>query len=453
MAASRRLPPQWRWPWVITALVLALGVSAVVLLAESSYRLAREALDGVEQRNALRFDIATLFQRLNQAESAQRGFLLTGRDSYLDEVLRQGQQVNEALARVKGYYQSGDNEKRGALLGEAVLQKHSEIKLTTELYRAGRHDAWRSVVLTDIGREQMEAARRATTELLALEAQLLQADRRAIHRALNLGRIGAYLLTGVGLLALVLFLRKNAILHELQRAAARDLEAERDRLDAEVLHRTQELTELARHLQTVREDERARLARELHDELGGLLTAAKLDLARLVRMHRKQQPELVERLQHMAKLIDEGIAIKRRIIEDLRPSALANLGLLPALEILTGEFAERSGLQVETQLEPVPLLGDAALAVYRLVQESLTNVAKHAKARSVRVEVGLAADGSLACEVLVRDDGVGFLPSTRKAGHHGLVGMRYRIESLQGRMQIQSAPGQGCTVRARLPLG
>lgn len=448
---SRLLAPPWRWPWVLTSLVLALGVAAVVALAESSYRLAREALDGVEQRNALRFDIATLFRRLNQAESAQRGFLLTGRDSYLEEALLQGQHVNEALARVQGFYQSSAHEKQGALLGEAVLQKYSEIKLTTELYRAGRHDAWRSVLLTDIGREQMEAARNATQELLALEARLLQEDRRAIHRALNLGRIGAYLLTGVGLLALLLFLHKNAILHELQRAAARDLVAERDRLDAEVAHRTQELTELARYLQTVREDERAHLARELHDELGGLLTAAKLDLARLVRMHRKQQPELVERLQHMAKLIDEGIAIKRRIIEDLRPSALANLGLLPALEILTGEFAERSGLQVHTRLEPVALAGDAALAAYRLVQESLTNVIKHAQAQQVWVEIGTAADGG--CEILVRDDGVGFTPTARQAGHHGLVGMRYRIESLGGRMRIRSGPGQGCTLQARLPRG
>ena len=106
--------------------------------------------------------------------------------------------------------------------------------------------------------------------------------------------------------------------------------------------RTAELTDLARHLQTVREDERGFLARELHDELGGLLTAAKLDVARLRKRLDTGQPEVAERIVHLGQTLDAGIALKRRIIEDLRPSSLANLGLQRALEILCEEFAQRS---------------------------------------------------------------------------------------------------------------
>ena len=131
----------------------------------------------------------------------------------------------------------------------------------------------------------------------------------------------------------------------LERAAA--LRFERDRLEVEVERRTRDITQIANHLQTAREDERSSLARELHDELGGLLTAAKLDVARMRSRLAAAPPEVLERMMHLVKTLDEGIALKRRIIEDLRPSSLSNLGLKAALEILCTEFAERSELEVE----------------------------------------------------------------------------------------------------------
>jgi len=254
-------------------------------------------------------------------------------------------------------------------------------------------------------------------------------------------------LTLVSLLGLAIFLRRNEALHHARRQHATELAAERDRLDGEVARRTAELTELARHLQTVREDERAHLARELHDELGALLTAAKLDVARIRRMT-KTAPDIDERLKHMSALLDQGIALKRRIIEDLRPSALSNLGLIPALEILTQEFAQRSGLQLSLELTDTSTEDADRLALYRLVQEALTNVLRHAKAQHVRVSLG-EADGWL--QLHIRDDGQGFNPEAVGAGHHGLLGMRYRIESLGGTLQLLSAPGRGTLVLARLP--
>ena len=208
------------------------------------------------------------------------------------------------------------------------------------------------------------------------------------------------------------------------------------------------LAQLATHLQQVREDERGHLARELHDELGALLTAAKLDVARLKSRLGSQPPEVLERMQHLTETLNSGIALKRRIIEDLRPSSLANLGLIAALEILAREFSERSGLDVTSSLEPVDLDESAQLTVYRIVQESLTNVGKYAEAS--RVEIGLL-DLRNHIELEVRDDGRGFDVRETRPSTHGLAGMRHRVEAAGGRLTVESSPGAGTRITAALP--
>ena len=158
--------------------------------------------------------------------------------------------------------------------------------------------------------------------------------------------------------------------------------ATNERLEAEVAERTTQLTELTYHLQMAREDERARLARDLHDELGALLTSAKLDAARIRARLAGSAPEALERLAHLTQTLDGVIALKRRITEDLRPSSLDHLGLAVTLEILARECGERLGVAVHLELEPVRLAPDAALVAYRVVQEAVTNISKYAEARS-----------------------------------------------------------------------
>ena len=196
------------------------------------------------------------------------------------------------------------------------------------------------------------------------------------------------------------------------------------------------------------EEERARLARDLHDELGALLTAAKLDAARLKSRLGVLTPEAAERLLHLNQTLNSGIALKRRIIEDLRPSSLSNLGLVAALEIQAREFSDRSGIPVDVILEPVPLQPSSELMVYRLVQEAFTNIAKYAQANRIEVKLWTQAG---QVHVSVRDDGVGFDTGLPRTSAHGLLGMRYRVEAEGGVMTLQSAPGQGTEVYARLP--
>jgi len=262
-------------------------------------------------------------------------------------------------------------------------------------------------------------------------------------------RIGIAALVVLSLAALLLYARQARRFDDERLERAAQLRFERDRLEVEVERRTRDITQIATHLQTAREDERSRLARELHDELGGLLTAAKLDVARMRSRLSAGPPEVLERMVHLVKTLDEGIALKRRIIEDLRPSSLNNLGLKAALEILCAEFAERSEIAVTTDIEELPLDDAGKLTTYRLVQEALTNVAKYASASTVHVVV--ATRGGWA-EIAVRDDGVGFDPTAARVAAHGLAGMRFRVQSAQGQLKVKSKPGHGTTIQARLPL-
>ena len=282
-----------------------------------------------------------------------------------------------------------------------------------------------------------------------VETARIDESRELLTETLLFSRIGIAALVVLSLAALLLYARqaRRFDAERLERAA--QLRFERDRLEVEVERRTRDITQIANHLQTAREDERSSLARELHDELGGLLTAAKLDVARMRSRLAAAPPEVLERMTHLVKTLDEGIALKRRIIEDLRPSSLSNLGLKAALEILCTEFAERSELVVGTEVDELPLDDAGKLTVYRLVQEALTNVAKYARAATVDVRV--KARGEWA-EIDVSDDGVGFDPGAARTAAHGLAGMRFRVQSSQGVLKIESRPGHGTTIHARLPL-
>lgn len=278
---------------------------------------------------------------------------------------------------------------------------------------------------------------------------LVESGRTVIHHTLLFNRIGMGVLSAVSLLALFMYLRQGRA-HKLREEDLQsNLQVERDRLETEVAQRTAQLTELTHHLLTAREDERSRLARNLHDELGALLTSAKLDAARIKSRLAERAPEALELLGHLVSTLNTGIALGRRIVEDLRPSALSNLGLVETLEILAREFADHASVQVHCALEPVALKPSAELTVYRLVQEAITNIAKYAKAGHVWISLGMRGD---RIEVSVRDDGVGFVTGTPTRSAYGLVGMRFRVEAEGGTLTLVSATGQGTTIRASLPV-
>jgi signal transduction histidine kinase len=232
------------------------------------------------------------------------------------------------------------------------------------------------------------------------------------------------------------------------------LPAPRSTAPEAVRAQARQLTELAQHLQSAREDERARLARDLHDELGALLTAAQLDAARLRARLLAFTPPAAEALACLDSLVaslDGVITLKRSITEDLRPSSLSHLGLAVTLQTLAREFGLRSGLQVHLALAEagVPLTPAAELAAYRVAQEALSNIARHAHAQQLWLT--LRRQGARVL-LTVRDDGRGFVPAAVPARRHGLLGMRFRAEAEGGRLTLQAAPGQGTRLTLSLPV-
>lgn len=213
------------------------------------------------------------------------------------------------------------------------------------------------------------------------------------------------------------------------------------------------LRELAKRLQAAREEERTGIAREIHDELGQALTGLKMDLYWLGK--RLSDPEgrnaLAERVSTMNQTIEETMQAVRRIATELRPAVLDELGLEAAIEWLVQEYRERAGTRCELHMDGDvgTLDAERSTAVFRILQEVLTNVKRHAHATSVQVRVGV---GPEALDLEVQDDGRGIpqhvLESTRSLG---LLGMRERAAAFGGAVTVRSAPGRGTTVGVRIP--
>ncbi|HEX4511793.1 MAG TPA: CHASE3 domain-containing protein [Burkholderiaceae bacterium] len=428
---------------------LLLGL-AVLLTNEGGHHRALSVIGSREALLEARVEVSTLLREVTAAESMQRGYLLTGRTEYKDPFLRSETAVRTQLKRIETLYARWPERRNDVTkLEELTLQRLSELDTTVQMFEGARNGTWRDVVLFDIGHDTMLAIEHQARDMALAETTNIDLQRKQLTDALAFSRIGIAALVVLSLGALLMYARQTRRLDAERGERAAALRFERDRLENEVERRTREITQIATHLQTAREDERSMLARELHDELGGLLTAAKLDLARLRSRLVNTGADIGERMAHLVQTLDEGIALKRRIIEDLHPSSLNNLGLKAALEILCTEFAERSEIDVQTQIDELPLGDPGRLTVYRLVQEALTNVAKYANAAHVRVTVRAH---EAHAEVEVADDGVGFDPAQASADAHGLAGMRFRVRSAQGELRIRSRRGRGTSIFARLPL-
>lgn len=214
----------------------------------------------------------------------------------------------------------------------------------------------------------------------------------------------------------------------------------------------EELRALAARLQNVREEERERVSREIHDQLGQSLTAIKLDVASLIREIPEIQHSAPAKARSVVALVDETIQTVRRIASDLRPQMLDALGLVATIEWAGEEFGARTGMKCSLDIpsEDIAVDQERATAIFRIFQETLTNVARHAEANEVRARLA-AEDGKLTLEV--SDDGRG-IPSEklRKGRSLGILGMRERATLLGGDLTILSPPGKGTQVRVQIPL-
>jgi signal transduction histidine kinase len=229
-------------------------------------------------------------------------------------------------------------------------------------------------------------------------------------------------------------------------------QAERDRAEREIRNSREQLRNLSAHLQSVREEERTRMAREIHDELGQGLTALKMDVSWLNRRLLEEDATLKNKLTSMEEVIDRTIETVQKLSGELRPGMLDDLGLAAAIEWQAEEFQQRTGITCEVSLrsEETVLNRDQSTTMFRIFQETLTNVIRHARATKVEVRLD-EQNGKIVLEV--RDNGRGITQAEiSDPKSFGLIGMRERVEFLDGEVAILGSPGKGTSIKVTLPL-
>jgi signal transduction histidine kinase len=229
-----------------------------------------------------------------------------------------------------------------------------------------------------------------------------------------------------------------------------ELRSQKMRLEHEVAERTHELVELSTHLQTVAEREKAGLARELHDELGGLLVGARMDISWAEQHLAPGDTDMKQRLNRVQQNLSAGIDMKRRIIEELRPTLLDNVGILAALRWQLKETCVRAGFKCNEFFpdEEPKLTADAAISLFRIAQETFANIIKHSGAKTVDVTLDIDDDMLV---FRIADDGRGFNSADTASGVHVLASMRHRVRALGGTLDVSGAPSAG-VLDVRIPV-
>ncbi len=231
---------------------------------------------------------------------------------------------------------------------------------------------------------------------------------------------------------------------------------EREKSKEELINSEQKLRALASHLQSVREEERAAIARELHDELGQILTSVKMNLMMMSKQV-IQEDESFDKtifeneIQSMNEMIEHSVRRLKKLISELRPEVLDNLGLIPAVEWLVEQFISRSGIKVNysPKIKNIDLPKDKQLNIYRIIQESLTNVLRHSQANEINLNI-FESDNNICIEI--KDNGRGFSPDNLDPLHSiGITGMKERALTFGAKLKIESLPGSGTSVLLSVP--
>ncbi|RAS39262.1 sensor histidine kinase [Paraburkholderia bryophila] len=455
-AAATRLS-QWMHnrSWAIAMTVaIVITVGGLVILETARERIAAEYETALDARDVT-VQLSTLASQLSNLSAQQSDFLLTKQDATAQAYCASAARIRQSEQQLNRFYRSGkaDNAELTSFTQILALIEARIGAGAAALQRAAPHP----LDLAACG--PLSAANPADASLVDSTLTLLRdnEDRRAQH-ALAASRadqrISTLCAAGLSALNIVLFIllfRNLGIQIDRQARVQRQLITQQEELDQLVGERTRQLEALGWHLQAVSENEKTQLARELHDELGAILTASKMDVAWANRKLKDSAPEIADKLKRALVNLDQGIALKRRIIEDMRPTVLANFGLVTALRTLADEAAQRNNWTLDLHLpaDDIQLDEQTEIALFRVAQESLTNAAKYARASkvSIALEVG---DGQVALHIA--DNGVGIMPADLKRTHtHGLLGMRQRVAAHGGRFDIRRGEPNGTDIDVMMP--
>jgi signal transduction histidine kinase len=441
-----------RWYLALPPILLIgflIGLFFLASAGQARLNMTNERAHRSQLREQALNDFAGL---ITDAESAQRGYLLTGESAYLTPYATAVTQIGQALNRLHDAYGGDENSSEFHELRVLTGKELGELEDGVALLKKRGVSPAASVVGTDVGKRTMDSIAAIVATMRSEEAGNAAAANSEWQEDFHLSRwvsaAGATL--NIGLVLLAIWLVYSDMRRRARQAAA--LRDQKLRLELEVEARTSELTALSTHLQGVSEQEKSALSRELHDELGGLLVAARMDLSWLQQRLPTTDPSIEQRFKRIHDSLSAGVDLKRRVVEELRPTLLDNMGLFTALRWQFKETCRRTGLRCtetipESELKFSP---DAAIGVFRIAQEALTNILKHSEAKSADLFISIDQD---TFTLRITDDGKG-IPSGRLAisTTHGLVSMRHRIAGLGGTWDLGSPGSGGTVVTARIPL-
>lgn len=447
--ADERVPFRVIGVILVSIALLVLNASLLILNTAETMDSNAHYARSYEIKRAL----STFQSVITAAESGQRGYLLTGQTGYLEPYYRAMRSWRTEIDRLRNL--TAENVARQEDIAElerftaaAISRLEQTIQRSPQPGPSGNAD----VAGTDRATETMDRVRGIVDRMMGEEDARIEALRRQVLRDMWVA-VGVALLTTVVTVAVLIGLNKLLQRYVRARAGAEHaLRESNQRLNDLVEQRTAELTELSQHLIRVSEEEKAKLARELHDTLGSNLTAINMDLNWIQRRMPENARELRERLQRVMQMLVETVELKHEVIEGLRPSHLDNLGLAFAMRSHCREFTRRTGVACEVDVnEDFDDLDPSwSIAFYRIAQEALTNITKHAQAARVRIALTREDDG---VRLRITDDGIGLTgEALSKPKSHGVVGMRERMRQIGGRFAItRPASGNGVVVEAFIP--
>lgn len=435
--------------------MLAMGFATIIGLLVASYVNINIGENSIYPTNAnnIRIDnLDLLKEHIVDAETGVLGYMVTQNEKFLEPYTSSLSLLRQDLENIRKNYAGYQPNERVLLdqLDTLIQKRMANLGVMLQAARENNLQKSRELMYADrLVMDEIRSIRNALRRLLVERHEKAMAQSL---RGLNLMEGVVYFLGISTITLLIVWFAATQRQQRLRNEFDQVLLERNLALEMKVQTRTEELVALAGYLSNARETEKANLARELHDELGALLTAAKHDASWVERkLPSDIEPTVRERMARLQQNLSSVIGLKRNLINNLRPAMLHDLGLLTALRNLADEFSSSTDITVKTELpsDEINLPEPMALAIFRIVQEAFTNSRKYAQATEVQLEL-FEDDGTLVLNLY--DNGVGFDPTSPTIARHGLAGMKHRVQMLKGKIDIVTSPGKGVLITVEVPI-
>jgi signal transduction histidine kinase len=450
---SEALDGLGRWYVAVPPFLIVSFLAALFFVTGAGQERLQEAGERLQRSAAREQGIEALQNSLARSVAAQHGFLLTGDSRYIESYNRVVADVEPRLENLRLAYvgsDAGTSQVRD--LHVLIGKRLADLSMILAIQRSQGVPAAVALVKTSVGSDTGAMIGGILDQLRDREAVEHNAATAHWDGSLTLSRW--LTLSGTIFNMLLVFVASRLVWLDMRRRTAltAELRDQKLQLERQVEDRTRELIELSTHLQNVAEREKASLARELHDELGGLLVGARMDISWAEQHLAEDAADLKVRLNRVQQNLAAGVDLKRRIIEELRPTLLDNVGLFAALRWQMKETCGSAGLKcIESYPGEEPhFKSEASIALFRIAQEAFSNILKHAGAKTADISLDMDDETLL---MRIADDGIG-IPLGRflAIASHGLASMRHRVRALGGRLDVRSPDSGGTMLIVQIPI-